>query len=134
MRRRRIRPHDESQIDLTPMLDVVFIMLIFFIVTATFISESGVEFSRPEAATAQQQNTAKIMVGIDASNDIWIGRRRVALAAVRLRVERLRMENPQSGAVIQADKSTDTGILVKVMDQIRLAGVDNIAVSAKPTP
>lgn len=131
MRRRRLKPTDESPIDLTPMLDVVFIMLIFFIVTATFVKESGVEFARPKATTAQQQNSAKIMIGIDANNEIWINRQRVALAAVRLYVERLKVENPQSGAVIQADESAGTGILVKVMDQIRMAGVDNVAVSAR---
>jgi biopolymer transport protein ExbD len=134
MRRRRIRPQDETQIDLTPMLDVVFIMLIFFIVTATFVKETGVEFARPVATTAEQQNTAKIIVGIDAGNGIWIDRRQVALAEVRLRVERLLAENPQSSAVIQADVSADTGVLVKVMDQIRLAGVENVAVSAKTVP
>ena len=134
MRRRRIRTEEDTQIDLTPMLDVVFIMLIFFIVTATFVRESGVEFSRPVAASATQQNTARIIVGIDANNNIWIDRQRVALEAVRLKVERLRGENPQSGAVIQADVSANTGILVKVMDQIQLAGVENVAVSARPAP
>lgn len=134
MRRRRLRPPEETQIDLTPMLDVVFIMLIFFIVTATFVKETGVEFARPVAVTAEQQNTAKIMVGIDANNDIWIDRRRVTMAEVRMRVQQLRAENPQSGAVIQADVSADTGILVRLMDQIRLAGVEKVAVSAKAGP
>ena len=134
MRRRRLRTEEETQIDLTPMLDVVFIMLIFFIVTATFVRESGVEFARPVAASATQKNTAKIMVGIDANNHIWIDRRRVTLEAVRLKVERLLSENPQSGAIIQADITADTGVLVKVMDQIQQAGVENVAVSAKPSP
>ncbi|MBU0499421.1 MAG: biopolymer transporter ExbD [Gammaproteobacteria bacterium] len=134
MRRHRHREVDEGQIDLTPMLDVVFIMLIFFIVTATFVKESGVEIARPLAATAEQQDTAKIMVGIDAGNDIWINRQRVALAAVRPQVERLRVENPQSSAVIQADEAASTGVLVRVMDQVRLAGVENIAVAARSQP
>lgn len=134
MRRRRHREEEDSQIDLTPMLDVVFIMLIFFIVTATFVKESGVEIARPVAATSAQQETAKIMVGIDARNDIWINRQRVALAAVRPQVERLRVENPQSSAVIQADEAASTGVLVRVMDQVRLAGVENVAVAARAQP
>lgn len=134
MRRRRARPPEDNPIDLTPMLDVVFIMLIFFVVTATFIKESGVEFERPEAATANLQETARILVGIDAGNEVWVNRKRVALVALRGQVERLRLEHPNSSAVIQADVSASTGVLVRVMDQLRLAGVEKVAVSAARRP
>ena len=130
MRRRKSSIPEESPIDLTPMLDVVFIMLIFFIVTATFVKESGVEFARPMAATAQERDKSTIFVGIDANQSIWIDRRRVELTAVRPLVEKLRVENPQGGAVIQADESVDTGLLIKVLDRIRLAGIENVAVAA----
>jgi len=131
MRRRKQTEHEESQLDLTPMLDVVFIMLIFFIVTATFVKESGVEFSRPLAASAEEQERAGIFVGIDANDDIWINRQRIELPAVRLQVEKLLAENPLGGAVIQADASVETGLLVRVLDQVRLAGVEKVAVAAK---
>ncbi|MBK1648969.1 ExbD/TolR family protein [Rhabdochromatium marinum] len=134
MRRRRSHTQEDSTIDLTPMLDVVFIMLIFFIVTATFVKESGVEFARPMAATAEKRETSTLFVGIDAQGRIWIDRRQVALAAVRPMVEKLRVDNPQNGAVIQADASVDTGLLIKVLDRIRLAGVDKVAVAAENQP
>ncbi|MEO5343878.1 MAG: biopolymer transporter ExbD [Gammaproteobacteria bacterium SHHR-1] len=129
--RRRKRPQTEEQpIDLTPMLDVVFILLIFFIVTASFVRETGVEFARPRAVTSASQERARILVGIDANDNIWIDRRRLPLQAVRAQVERMRAENPNSAAVIQADVKASSGLLVRVMDQIRLAGVEQVAVSA----
>ncbi len=132
MRRRRLRTSaEESEIDITPMLDVVFIMLIFFIVTATFVKESGIDVSRPDAQTATKQNRVGILVAITKHNDIWINRREVDIGAVRANIERLHAENPQGGAVIQADKEAQTGTLVKVMDQIRLAGVQSISIAAE---
>ncbi len=129
--RRSSRNEDQSDIDLTPMLDVVFIMLIFFIVTATFTKESGIEVNRPEAETAQKKERAGIMVAINDVNQIFIQRRHVDVRAVRANIERLIAESPKSGVVIQADQLSKTGILVEVMDQIRLAGVTNISVAAK---
>ncbi len=129
--RRSAKNEDQSDIDLTPMLDVVFIMLIFFIVTATFTKESGIEVNRPEAETAQKKERAGIMVAIDDTNQIFIQRRRIDVRAVRANIERLIAESPKSGVVIQADQLSKTGILVEVMDQIRLAGVTNISVAAK---
>ena len=97
---------EESNIDITPMLDVVFIMLIFFIVTATFIKESGIEVNRPSAATATKQEKANILVAIGANNQIWIDRRQVDIRSVRPNIERLHAENPQGSVVIQADKES----------------------------
>jgi len=131
MRRKRQRNTEDSDIDITPMMDVVFIMLIFFIVTATFVKESGIDVTRPDAQTATKQNRVGILVAINEYNEIWINRREVDINAVRANIERLHAENPQGGAVIQADKNAQTGTLVEVMDQIRLAGVQAISIAAE---
>ncbi len=128
--RKQSAADDESALDMTPMLDVVFIMLIFFIVTATFVKESGIDVTRPDAKTAIKQSRVGILIAISAQNEIWINRRKVDLAAVRANVERLRAENPQGGAVIQADVQTRTGLLVQVMDRVRQAGVPRISIAA----
>ncbi|WP_027708385.1 ExbD/TolR family protein [Zooshikella ganghwensis] len=120
---------DESGVDLTPMLDVVFIMLIFFIVTSSFVRESGVTVSRPEAQTAQDQPAGAILVAIKPSGDIWIDKRQVDIRRVRAHIERLKAEMPEVSAVIQADRDARTGILINVMDQIKLAGISQIAVA-----
>ncbi len=131
MRRHRLTNNEENDIDITPMLDVVFIMLIFFIVTATFVKESGIDVSRPDAETASKQNRVGILVAINSNSEVWINRREVDLAAVRANIERLSAENPQGGAVIQADKNAQTGVLIEVMDQIRLGGVSQISIAAE---
>ena len=131
MRRKRQRNTEESDIDITPMMDVVIIMLIFFIVTATFVKDSGIDVTRPDAQTATKQNRVGILVAINEYNEIWINRREVDINAVRANIERLHAENPQGGAVIQADKNAQTGTLVEVMDQIRLAGVQAISIAAE---
>ena len=121
---------DEAQIDLTPMLDVVFIMLIFFIVTATFVKESGIDVNRPQAATAVVKEKANILIAIDAHNKIWINRREVDIRSVRPNLERLHAENPQGSVVIQADKESKTETLIEVMDASRQAGVYNVSIAA----
>ena len=122
---------EESEINITPMLDVVFIMLIFFIVTATFVKESGIDVNRPQAATAVVKEKANILVAIDAHNKIWINRREVDVRSVRANIERLHAENPKGTVVIQADKDSRNEILVQVMDASRLAGVYEIALAAE---
>ncbi len=124
---------EESEINLTPMLDIVFIMLIFFIVTATFIKESGIEVNRPDAQTAQPQQRANILIAISDRNEIWINRRKIDLGSVRANVERLHAENPQGSVVIQADKESNTDTLISVMDAVRQAGVFNISIAAQQT-
>ncbi len=121
---------EDSAIDMTPMLDIVFIMLIFFIVTASFVKETGIDVSRPEASTAQAQEGVAILIAIDKNNQLWINRRQIDLAVLRANVERLRAENPRGGAVIQADKQASTGLLVDVMDRLRQAGVLKISIAA----
>ncbi|MCP4573661.1 MAG: biopolymer transporter ExbD [bacterium] len=124
---------DEQEINITPMLDVVFIMLIFFIVTASFVKESGIDVNKPEAATTQAKEKANILIAIDADGDIWIDRRQVDPRAVRANIERLHAENPQGTVVIQADDNARTGVLVQVMDAARLAGVYDVAIAATET-
>ncbi len=123
--------NDEADIDITPMLDVVFIMLIFFIVTATFVKESGIDVNRPDAATAVKKEKANILIAINEKNEIWIDRRMVDIRSVRPNIERLHAENPQGSVVIQADKKSYTETLIQVMDAARSAGVYNVAIAAQ---
>lgn len=123
---------EETQINLTPMLDVVFIMLIFFIVTSSFVRESGVEVSRPAAETAEQQERGNIIIGITEAGKVWIDNREIDMRAVRVNVERLLAQNPESGVVVMADEGARTGLLVDVMDQARQAGAENLSVAARP--
>lgn len=110
---------DESVIDLTPMLDVVFIMLIFFIVTATFIKEAGVEINRPEASTSEQKDNTTVLVAIRPDNSIWIDKRRVDIRSVRANIERLHAESPEGGVVIQADELASVKTFTAVLDAAR---------------
>jgi len=131
MKKQRLQPREEeSEINMTPMLDIVFIMLIFFVVTASFLKETGVDVSRPEASTAVRKEHGNILVGITARDEVWIDRRRVDIRAVRANIERLRAENPEGGVVIQADRTAKTGLLVQVIDQARMAGVADVSIAA----
>ncbi len=121
---------EETEINLTPMLDVVFIMLIFFIVTTSFVKETGIEVNRPSAKSAEQKSKANILIAIKNNNEIWIDKRMVDIKSVRANIERLKAENNTEGSVvIQSDSESKTGVLVKVMDQVRLAGIFNISIS-----
>ena len=120
---------EENEINLTPMLDVVFIMLIFFIVTASFIKEAGIDVDRPDAPTAEAQEDAAILIAISANDEIWIDRRLIDPRAVRANIERLHAENPEGSVVIQANKSSTNKMLVQVMDSARQAGVYNISIA-----
>ncbi len=131
MRRRRARGEDDSEVNMTPMLDAVFIMLIFFIVTASFVKESGIDVNRPDAATAERKERGNILVAISPTGQIWIDKRQVDIRAVRANIERLHAENPQGAVVIQADSDSKNGLLVQVMDAARLAGVHNVSIAAE---
>ena len=122
---------EEAAIDMTPMLDVVFIMLIFFIVTASFVKEAGIDVNRPEAATAVKKDRADILIAISDKGEIWINKRRIDVRAVQANIERLRAENPQGSVVIQADKKATTETLIKVMDASRAAGVYDVSIAAQ---
>ena len=121
---------EESEINLTPMLDVVFIMLIFFIVTASFIKEAGIDVNRPDApVTESKPEDANILVLINANDEIWIERRLIDPRAVRANIERMHAENPDGSVVIQANNKSTNKILVEVMDSARSAGVYNISIA-----
>lgn len=122
---------DDAEINMAPMLDIVFIMLIFFIVTTSFVKESGIAVSRPKAVTTEQKNQKNIIIGIKANGEIWIDRRVVDIRAIRAHVERIRAESPIDAVIIQADKKTPTGTLVRVMDYVRMAGMKNISIATE---
>ncbi len=122
---------EEANIDMTPMLDVVFIMLIFFIVTASFVKEAGIDVNRPDASTAVQKDRASILVAISAEGKVWINRRQVDVRAVQANIERLYAENPQGTVVIQADRKSTTEVLIKVMDAARAAGIEDVSIAAQ---
>lgn len=122
---------DEGEIDITPMLDVVFIMLIFFIVTASFVKESGIEVNRPDASTSQSKPRANILIAINDLGEIWINKRRVDESQVRANIERMHAENPQGTVVIQADEEAKTAKLVAVMDAARAAGVYDVSLATE---
>ncbi len=130
-RKREQAEEDEGTVDLTPMLDIVFIMLIFFIVTAVFVRETGVEVVRPDAETDQEKANISVLVAVDADSRVFIDGREIEVRAVRTQVERLRTDNPKGPVIIQADEEADTGIVVQVMDQARLAGAPSVTVATK---
>ncbi|EWH11512.1 biopolymer transport protein [Catenovulum agarivorans DS-2] len=126
----KIMEEEETSIDMTPMLDVVFIMLIFFIVTASFVKEAGIDVNRPDAPTAVKKERANILIAISDAGEIWIDKRRIDIRAVQANVERLKAENPQGSVVIQADKKADVETLIKVMDASRAAGAYDVSIAA----
>lgn len=132
MQKRRRSREDEMDINITPMLDIVFIMLIFFIVTTSFVKETGIDPKRPVAETSTAKPTGNILIGIDSDGQIWMNNRRIELTQVRQLVEDAVIENPESSAILISDEISPTGVLIDIMDQVRLAGVSNIAVSAIP--
>ncbi len=133
MRRKSNRLTDEqaADIDMTPMLDIVFIMLIFFIVTTSFVKESGIDVNRPTAQTATRKEQGNIIVAIKANGDVWIDKRLVDIRAVRANVSRLHAEQPLGSVVIAADKETRVKVLTQVMDQVRLAGIMNASIATE---
>ncbi len=120
---------EEASIDLTPMLDVVFIMLIFFIVTASFIKEAGISVSRPDATTLEKIPDANILIAISAADEIWIDKKSVKPRFVKSSIQRLHAENPKGSIVIQADEESTNEALTVVMEAAKLAGVKNVAIS-----
>jgi biopolymer transport protein ExbD len=132
MRKRNLmgQEEEENEINLTPMLDVVFIMLIFFIVTASFIKEAGIDVDRPDAPSADSQDDAAILVAISPGDEIWVDRRQVDPTQVRGILERLRAENPKGSMVIQADEESTNEALVVVMEAAKQAGITNVSIAA----
>ena len=123
--------HEEEseEINLTPMLDVVFIMLIFFIVTATFIKEAGIQVDRPDTVTAESQEDASILIAISAGDEIWIDKQERDPRDVRVVIERLHSENPKGSIVIQADEESSNEMLIVVLEAAKAVGVKNVAIA-----
>ena len=128
---RRHAHTEEAEINITPMLDIVFIMLIFFIVTTSFTKETGASIVKPVAEQAVALRNGTILIGIRPNDDIWMAKRQIELREVRQMVERAKSENPEGSVVIIADKGARIGTVTQVMDQVRLAGVDGVSISAE---
>ena len=127
---RRHAHTEEAEINITPMLDIVFIMLIFFIVTTSFTKETGAAIVKPVAEQAVALQNGTILIGVRPNDDIWMAKRQIELREVRQMVERAKSENPEGSVVIIADKGAKIGTVTEVMDQVRLAGVEGVSISA----
>ncbi|MFQ5779304.1 MAG: ExbD/TolR family protein [Nitrospiria bacterium] len=132
MRRRHIKQRGRStDINLTPLIDMVFILLIFFIVTTSFVKEAGIDVIRPTAYSAERKERGNILIAISDSGEIWMDKRRIGIETVRANVERMRAENPEGAVIVLADEGSETGLLVRVIDQARLAGVSNVSIATQ---
>ncbi|MFC3032346.1 ExbD/TolR family protein [Pseudoalteromonas fenneropenaei] len=127
-RKQRFREAEEAAVDMTPMLDIVFIMLIFFIVTTSFVKEAGIEVNKPKAAQATNQKNANVFIAIRGNGEIWMDKRQVDVERVSANLESILAEQPTDTVIIQADKEAKHGVVVKVMDQIKATG-DNLKIS-----
>ena len=132
MARKQRREEEEATIDMTPMLDIVFIMLIFFIVTTSFVKEAGIQVNKPKANNRTNEPSANIFIAIKDNGEIHMDRRVVDAERVGANIERMLAEQPTDTVVIQADVEAKHGVVVKVMDQIKEAGIDKISIAAAP--
>ena len=133
MQTRRHTPDvEEHGIDLAPMLDFVLNLLIFFIITTSFVKEAGVTVFKPAAVTAEYRETGNILIAIRENGDIWMDRKPVDLRDVRAMIERLHVERPDDTAVIVADRASQAGVVAKVMDEVRQGGIRDVSISADP--
>ena len=129
---RKVRVEEEdAAIDMTPMLDIVFIMLIFFIVTTVFVKEAGIEVNKPEASEAFMPKNANIFIAVTEDGDVWLDKRQVAADSVRANVERLLTEQPTDYVIIQADVKAKHGLVVEIMDQVKDAGIDKTSIATR---
>ena len=127
---RHQRQEEEVGIDLAPMLDFVLNLLIFFIITTSFVKEAGVNVDRPEAMTAEHRESGNILIAIRSNGEIWMDRRQVELREVRPTVERLHVERPDDTVVVIGDKAAPAGVLAQVMDEVKLGGVEEVTIGA----
>lgn len=128
--RHQLHQKTGTELNITPMIDVIFILVIFFLATTSFVKETGVEVERPSAATAERQERSNILIAISENGEIWMGGRLLDIRSVRANVEQALSENPEGMVIITADKSSKTGLLIQVMDQARLAGVSTVSIAA----
>ena len=119
-----------ANVNLTPLIDMVFILLIFFLVTASFTKESGIDVDRHSAKTTVRQEQASLIIAITKEGEIWIDNKQVDIRSIRAHIEQLHAQNPEGTVIIMADKNALTGVTVAVLDQVRLSGVSNVAIAA----
>lgn len=131
MRRRRAALENDVGIDMTPLIDMVFILLIFFIVTTSFVRESGIEVNRPDALSAKTRERVAMLIGVGSAGRVFIEGQEIDIQNIKGRMDSFLSEMPGGSVVIVADKNCPTGITIKVLDQCRLAGVVNLSVAAK---
>jgi biopolymer transport protein ExbD len=122
---------DKVDVNLSPLIDMVFLLLIFFVVTTSFVKEAGIEVQRSTAATAEVKERGSIMIGVSGEGEVWMEGKKVDVRSVRGLVERALAEDPEAGVVVIADKNSETGQVVQVMDQCRLAGASSVSLAAK---
>lgn len=127
----RMRGEDNVEINMAPLMDMIFILLIFFLVTTSFVKESGIDVQRPVAQTAETKEKANMIVGINHKGKVFIEGELVDIATIRPIMEQYLMETPKGSVVIAADKRSQTDTLIKVLDEIRLAGVNNVSIATK---
>ena len=121
---------EETGIDLAPMLDFVMNLLIFFIITTSFVKEAGITVDRPQAETAEHRESGNILIAIRSNGDIWMDRRQVELREVRPTIERLHLERPEDTVIVIADRAASSGLLAQVMDEVKLGDIDEVAIGA----
>lgn len=118
------------ELNIAPLIDMVFILLIFFLVTTSFVKETGIDVTRPTASTATMQSKATILIAVDSQNRVFMDHREIDIRAVRANTERALAENPDGVVVVVADRQSDTGVAIQVMDGCRLAGASNVSLAA----
>jgi len=118
------------ELNMAPLIDMVFILLIFFLVTTSFVKETGIDINRPTASTAVSKEKGSILVGIAKDGRVYMDKREIDIRAVRANVERALAENPESQVVVVADKESQTGVVIMAMDGCRLAGANNVSLAA----
>ena len=129
--RSTLRGIDQVQINMGPLVDMVFLLLIFFVVTTSFVKEAGIDVQRPAAATAEVKERGNIMIAVTAAGEVHYAGKRVDVRSLRGLVERALAEDPESGVVVVADRNSATGEVVRVMDQCRLAGAQRVSLAAR---
>ncbi len=130
-RKQRFREDEDAAIDMTPMLDIVFIMLIFFIVTTSFVKEAGIEVLKPKASNSKSNKSGNIFIAIRPNGEVWMDKRQVDIERVAANIERMLAEQPTDTVIVQADKEAKHGVVVKVMDAIKASGDLKITIAAE---
>ncbi len=119
-----------AEINISPLIDLVFLLLIFFMVTTSFVQETGVEVNRPSAETAVNNDKGSILIGVTGSGEIFFDNKQIDIRTVKIHIKRALYENPEGSVIVVADKKSSTGTVIKVMDQCRLAGASGVSIAA----